>query len=75
MKLVIELSEDLFIPFPMEVSTCVIIAHPPTDDDLNKCQWILLSDDFYWDTSKNLFKIYSMEEEIQDKLKFSPLHK
>ena len=34
-KLVIEASEDLFIPMTIEGSTCGIATHPPTDDDLH----------------------------------------
>ena len=30
-KLVIEASEDLFVPMTMEGSTCGIVAYPPTD--------------------------------------------
>ena len=48
-KLVIEASEDLSVPMTMEGSTCGIITHPPTDNDLHKCQNILLSDEFDWD--------------------------
>ena len=45
-KLGIEASEDLFIPMTMEGSTCGLVTHPPTDDELHECQHILLSDEF-----------------------------
>ena len=54
-KLGIEALEDLFVPMTMEGSTCGLITHPNTDDQLHKCQNILLSDEFYWDSSENLF--------------------
>ena len=41
-KLVIEASEDLLIPTTMEGSTCGIITHPPTDNNLHECQNINL---------------------------------
>ena len=60
-KLVIEASEDLLIPMAMEGSTLNIVLHPPTDNDIHDCQQVLLSDEFYWYPSNNLFKISSME--------------
>ena len=45
-KLVIEESEDLFIPMELEGSTYGLITHPPTDNDLHDCQRIILSDEF-----------------------------
>ena len=54
-KLGIEASEDLFVPMKMEGSTCGIITHPTTEDELNEFQNILLSDTFYWDPSKSFF--------------------
>ena len=38
----IEASEDLFIQMKMEGSTCGLVTHTPTDDDLHECQNILL---------------------------------
>ena len=46
----------------MEVSTCGIIAHPHTDNDLHDCQWIRPSDKFDWYPSKKSFVISLMEE-------------
>ena len=37
-------------------STCGIIAHPPTGDEINDFQHILQPAEFDWDTSKNLFE-------------------
>ena len=31
----IEASEDLFIPMKMEGSTCGIVTHPPTDNEIH----------------------------------------
>ena len=69
-KLVIEESEDLFIPITMEGSTCRIITHPPTDKDLHEFQKIILSDEFYWGPSKIFFEISSMEEEYRTSSNF-----
>ena len=49
----------------MDISTFGIITHPPTYDELHDCHWIILSDEYDWDPSKNLFKIYSVEEEYR----------
>ena len=59
-KLVIESSEDLFILMATETSTFGILTHPTTEYELHECQWILLSDEFNWDQSNNLFKFSSM---------------
>ena len=44
--------------------------HPPTDNKLHKCQRILLSDEFDWDPSNNLFEISSMEEDYRTSSNF-----
>ena len=46
-------------------STYGIITHPPTKNEIYDYQLILLSDEFDWDPSNNLFKISSMEEEYR----------
>ena len=69
-KLGIEALEDLFVPMTMEGSTCGIIMHPPTDNELHECQNILPSDELYWDLSNNLFGISSMEEEYRTSSNF-----
>ena len=48
-------------PTKMEKSTCGIITYPTNKDDLHKYQKIILSDEFDWDPSNNLFGISSME--------------
>ena len=53
-----------------EGSTCGIVTHPTTDDDLHEYQSILLSDEFDWYLSNNLFKISSMEEEYMTSSNF-----
>ena len=47
-KLGIEASENLFISMKMEGSTCGLITHPPTDDEINECQKIILLYEFDW---------------------------
>ena len=69
-KLVIESSEDLVIPMTIKVSTCGLVTHPPTYNELHECHNILLSDEFYCDPSKNLFEISSMEEEYRTSSNF-----
>ena len=44
--------------------------HAPTYNDVHDCQRILPSDGFDWDPSKNLFEIYSMEEEYSTRSNF-----
>ena len=68
--MVIESSEDVFIPMTMEGSTCGLVTHPPTDDKLHECKNILLSDEFDWYPSNNLFEISSMEEEYRTSSNF-----
>ena len=66
----IEALEDLSIPMKMEGSTFGIFMDPPTEDELHECQNIVLSDEFDWDTSKNLFEFFSMEEEYRTSSNF-----
>ena len=42
----------------MEVSTCELITQLPTINDIYYCQQIIQSDEFDWDPSNDLFKIY-----------------
>ena len=44
--------------------------HPPIDDKLHGCKNILLSDEFDWDPSENLFEISSMEDEYRTSSNF-----
>ena len=46
-KMGIEVSEYLFIPMAMEVSTCAITTHPHNKNYLHDCQRILVLDAFY----------------------------
>ena len=69
-KLRIEASEYIFIPMTMEGSTCGIVTHPTTDNDLHECQRICLSDEFDQGPSKNVFQISSMEEEFRTRSSF-----
>ena len=70
MNLGIEASEDLFIPMKMEVSTCGIVTHPPNDDEIHDREDIILSDEFDWDPSNNLFEITSIEEDYRTSSNF-----
>ena len=45
---------------------------PPTDEKLHECQNILLSDEFDWDPSKNLFGVFSMKQEYRTSSNFHP---
>ena len=49
----------------MERSTCGIVTHPLTDDQLHGCQNILLSYEFYRNPSNNLFVFFSIEEDYR----------
>ena len=42
-KLTIEEHGNLFIPMEIEGYTCGLLIIPPTDNDLNECQHILIS--------------------------------
>ena len=42
----------------MKVSTCIIVTHPPTNGGICEFQQILISYEFKWDSSDNLFEIY-----------------
>ena len=54
----------------LEGSSCGIVTHPLTDDDLHECQRILLSDEFDWDPSNNFFENSSIEEEYRTSSSF-----
>ena len=64
-NLVIQASEELFIPMAMEGSTFGIVMHPPTYNEFHECQNIILSDEFDWDQSNNLLEISSMEQKYK----------
>ena len=55
-KLLIEVSEDLFILMVIEGLTCGVIIHPPTNNGLQDCQRIIILDEFGWYPPKNLFE-------------------
>ena len=59
----ISANETTFIPMHMEGSTCTFISRYPTDDEIQNCRRIELSDEFKWDPSKQIFQISSMQEE------------
>ena len=67
----IESSEDLFILTKMEGSTCGTVTNTSTDNDIHECQNSLLSDEFGWCPSKNLFEMSSMEEEYRKSSNFN----
>ena len=47
----------------MERSTCVLITHSSTNNELQDYQQILPSDEFYWNPPNNLFETYSLDED------------
>ena len=51
------------IPMLMVGSTCVIITRYPTDDEIDTCWRITISNEHNWDPSKHIFKISSMDED------------
>ena len=59
----ISANETTFIPMDMEGSSCTFLSRYPTDDEIQTCRRIELSDEFKWDPSKKIFQISSMEEE------------
>ena len=62
MSLVIEVYFNTHIPMLMVGSTCGFITWYPIDDKIEICQHINISNEHDWDTSKNIFKIFSIEE-------------
>ena len=49
----------------MEGYTCRIFIHPPNESNIHELQCILISDEFEWDPSNNLFETYSLEKEYR----------
>ena len=47
-----------------------MVTHPPTDDEIHECQKILISYEFDWYPSKNLFEMSSMEVEYRKSSNF-----
>ena len=54
----------------MKRYNCIIIIKPLTNNDIQECQRVLLSNEFDWDTANNLFEIYSLEEEYRKSSNF-----
>ena len=54
---------NTYIPMSMVGSTCGFITQYPTDDKIETCQHITISNEHNWDPSKHIFMISSMEEE------------
>ena len=44
--------------------------HPPNDYGIHGCQLILLSDEFYWYTSNNIFGFFSIEDDYRTSSNF-----
>ena len=59
----IEADANSFIPMRMTGSTCGFLSRCPTDEELEECRYILLSDEEVWDPSQDVFHICAMEEE------------
>ena len=50
-----------FVPLEMTGSTCGFITRYPTDEELESCRHITLSDEHDWDPSKDHFQVSSMQ--------------
>ena len=66
----IEASEELFIPMPIQGSTCGLSMYLSTHNKLHECQKVLLSYEFDCYPSNNLFEISLMEEEYRTSSNF-----
>ena len=62
-QLGIEGNDDCFIRMEMFGSTCGFISRYPTDDEMNTCKHITMSDEQYWDPSRNHFNVSVMQAE------------
>ena len=51
------------IPMLMVGSICVFITRYLIDEEIDTCGHITISNENYWDPSKHIFNIYSIEEE------------
>ena len=67
-RLGIEPKEDCFIQLYMQGSTCGFLTNYPTDDDLENCRHIIMSDEENWDPSMTHFNISSMQAEMLDNI-------
>ena len=63
-RLGIEPKEDCFIQLDMQGSTCGFLTNYPTDDDLENCRHIIMSDEENWDPSTTHFQVSSMQAEM-----------
>ena len=59
-QLDIEGNDDYFIRMEMYGSTCEFISRYPTDDEITNCKHITMSDEQYWDPSRNHFNVSVM---------------
>ena len=59
----IEADFNTHISMPMVRSTCGFINRYPTNDEIEICQHITISNEHDWYPQKNIFKISSMEED------------
>ena len=63
-RLGIEAAGDCFIELDMNGSTCGFLTKYPTDDDLENCRHIIMSDEENWDPLKTHFQVSSMQAEM-----------
>ena len=68
-RLGIEAKEDCFIELEMRGSTCGFLTKYPTDDNLENCWHIIMSDEENWDPLKTHFQVSTMQAEmVQDNI-------
>ena len=60
----IQANETTFIPLEMAGSICGLITRYPTNDEMENCRHIELSNPHHWDPSTNLFQISLMRAEM-----------
>ena len=62
-QLGIEGNDDCFIRMEIYGSTCGFISRYHTDDEITNCKHITMSDEQYWDPSRNHFNVSVMQAE------------
>ena len=73
-KLGIKLEGGCFIELSMQGTTCGFLSRYPTDDDLQNCRHISMSDEENWDPSTVHFNVSLMQAEIQDNISSRLIH-
>ncbi len=60
----IEADDDTFVPLEMIGSTCGFITRYPTDDEIESCRRIYLSDEENWNPADVTFQVSSLKAEM-----------